>query len=327
VSQDRSPPLKAPSLKVDAAAPFVARLWQYQSERFPLANHGVMTLVFALAACSFAASLRFEPDWPAWRAIALAVVAGLAQFVLLRIADEHKDFATDSAHRPYRPVPRGLISLAELRIVGVFAAAIMVAAVAFAQSTTLALLMLIVWAYFALMSAEFFVGEWLQRHPVLYLFSHMIITPLIAWLMAGFQLAHDGLALSALPRLAFMFLISVLFLGVVLELGRKIRATADEENGVETYSALWGPLAARNAWLGFAFAAAAATVATIAQISGSVTVALLVVALGLTIMLLSARRFTPSQPGSGKQIEKASGAFALAVLLTLGVAPHVTVLP
>lgn len=322
MSQDRSPPLKA-----DAAAPFVARLWQYQSERFPLANHGVMTLVFALAACAFAASLRFEPDWPAWEAIGLAVVAGLAQFALLRVADEHKDFATDSAHRPYRPVPRGLISLAELRLVGVVAAAIMVAAVAFAQSTTLALLMLIVWAYFALMSAEFFVGEWLQRHPILYLFSHMIITPLIAWLMAGFQLAHDGMALSALPRLAFMFFAAVLFLGVVLELGRKIRATADEEDGVETYSALWGVATARNAWLGFAFAAAASAVSAVAQIHGSVTGALLVTGLGLTIMLWLARRFTPSQPGSGKQIEHASGAFALAVLLALGLAPHVTVLP
>ena len=40
-------------------------------------------------------------------------------FLQLRIADEFKDFAEDSRFRPYRPVPRGLVTLTELGWVGV----------------------------------------------------------------------------------------------------------------------------------------------------------------------------------------------------------------
>lgn len=307
---------------MDDAGSFAARLWRYQSERFPLANHGVLTLVFAAAACSFAA----QGHWPAPSAILLALFAGLGQFALLRIADEHKDYATDLAHRPYRPVQRGLISLAELRAVGIAAALMMLAAVSVAQSFALGVLMLGVWIYFALMSAEFFVGEWLKQRPIIYLISHMVITPLLAWLMAAFQRVHDNAPVVPLATDS-VFLLAILALGVVLEFGRKIRATADEENGVETYSSLWGPLPARNAWACVAFAAAALAVIAIAQIGGSVTVALLVVSLGLAILGIAARAFTPHQPGSGKRIEQASGALALAVLLALGLAPHVETLP
>jgi len=321
LSTDRSPPLKQP----DTTGSFAARLWQYQSERFPLANHGVLTLVFAISACAFAAG--FSNAWPSPAAVALAAVAGLCQFALLRIADEHKDFATDSAHRSYRAVPRGLITLAELRAVGVVAAALMLAAVAFAQSLPLAILTLALWVYFALMTLEFFAPEWLKARPIVYLFSHMIITPLLAWTMASFQLVHDGLAITEIPARTGAYLIAILFLGVVLELGRKIRATQDEEPGVETYSALWGPHVARNAWLASACAATVALVIAVAQIQGSAIVALLVAAAGLAMMGLAATRFTPSQPGSGKRIEQASGAFALAVLIALAVAPHVKALP
>jgi len=187
-------------------------------------------------------------------------------------------------------------------------------------------LMLGVWTYFALMSAEFFVGEWLKQRPIIYLISHMIIMPLLAWLMAAFQRVYDDAPVVPLATDS-VFLLAILALGVVLEFGRKIRATADEENGVETYSSLWGPLSARNAWACTALAAAGLAVIAVAQIGGSVTVALLVVALGLAILGIAARAFTPHQPGSGKRIEQASGAQALAVLLALGLAPHVEALP
>jgi 4-hydroxybenzoate polyprenyltransferase len=320
VSPERSPPLKQQDM-----GSLAARLWQYQSERFPLANHGALTLVFAVSACAFAAG--FTGGWPSPIAVLLAALAGLGQFALLRVADEHKDFATDSAHRPYRAVPRGLVTLGELRTVGVAAAALMLAAVAIAQSLPLAILALAIWTYFALMTIEFFAPEWLKARPIVYLFSHMVITPLIAWLMAGFQLAHDGVSLTEVPARAGGYLLSILFLGVVLELGRKIRATQDEEPGVETYSALWGPAVAQRAWLAAGVASGVTLLIAIGQIRGSVTIALLGAVAGLAIMALSARRFAPSQPGSGKRIEQASGAFALAVLVALAVAPHVKALP
>jgi 4-hydroxybenzoate polyprenyltransferase len=203
----------------------------------------------------------------------------------------------------------------------------MLAAVAAAQSTGLALLTIVLWVYFALMTAEFFVGDWLKRRPVVYLLSHMVITPLLALVMAGFQLAHDGMALTALPVLVPALPLAILLLGVVMELGRKIRATSDEEPGVETYSALWGAARARTYCLITALAAAAAAVAAVSQIQGSVTAATLAAGAGVAILGVAAARFTPSQPGAGKRIEQASGAFALAVLLALGSAPHIGALP
>ena len=231
-------PERSPLKQQDVAGSFAARLWQYQSERFPLANHGALTLVFAVSACAFAAG--FTGGWPSPTAILLAALAGLGQFALLRIADEHKDFATDSAHRPYRAVPRGLVTLGELRTVGVVAAALMLAAVALAQSLPLAILTVVIWIYFALMTMEFFAADWLKARPIVYLFSHMVITPLIAWLMAGFQLAHDGVALTDVPARAGGYLLSILFLGVVLEAIHQIRhrpgvAEVTELQALDTY--------------------------------------------------------------------------------------------
>ena len=39
----------------------------------------------------------------------------LLMFLQLRIADEFKDADDDARWRPYRPVPRGLVTLGELR--------------------------------------------------------------------------------------------------------------------------------------------------------------------------------------------------------------------
>ena len=39
--------------------------------------------------------------------------------MLLRIADEHKDFEEDSKYSSYRPVQRGLVTLRELRTIGI----------------------------------------------------------------------------------------------------------------------------------------------------------------------------------------------------------------
>ena len=62
---------------------------------------------------------------------------------------------------------------------------------------SLVALLLLPWTYFALMSREFFAPAWLQRRPVLYVGSHMVILPLIdlyatacEWRVAGMRAAH-----------------------------------------------------------------------------------------------------------------------------------------
>ncbi len=92
----------------------------YQRERFPLAGScaargGVQRVGGVLLVAARAATWRL----PSARALVVAFVTSLLFFLQLRIADEFKDFAEDARFRPYRPVPRGLVTLRELAWVGV----------------------------------------------------------------------------------------------------------------------------------------------------------------------------------------------------------------
>ena len=98
------------------------RWWVYQRERFPLMGHGPLVAAFSFCAVAHSARLRGLAGRSGIVAGRLYLVPVI--FLQLRIADEFKDHAEDCAHRPYRAVPRGLVSLKELGIVFVLAAAV-----------------------------------------------------------------------------------------------------------------------------------------------------------------------------------------------------------
>src|SRR3954470_8291934 len=100
------------------------RWWVYQRERFPVFAHGPLIAAFSLSAVSFSRLLRGQVSLPEGKAALVAFVTALLFILQLRIADEFKDFEEDSKYRPYRAVPRGLVTLRELGWVGVGAAAI-----------------------------------------------------------------------------------------------------------------------------------------------------------------------------------------------------------
>jgi 4-hydroxybenzoate polyprenyltransferase len=293
------------------------RWWVYQSERFPIVAHGVLIGAFSFSAVCYSARLRGQVSLPDPLAIAVAFATSFLLFLQLRIADEFKDFEEDSRYRSYRPVPRGLVKLRELAVLGLLAAGVQLA-LALLLEPLLVLLLAGVWLYLGLMSKEFFVGAWLRGRPVLYMLTHMIIIPLIDlyvmacdWLPAGVE-APQGLG---------WFLAVSYFDGVVLEMGRKIRAPQDEEPGVNTYSALWGPRNAVRAW----FVALLLTAACAWQAAQRVAFSLPVVAL-LTMLMgaaaVAAGRFL-SRPdrGRAKAIEVLSGVWTLLMYLSLGAAP------
>src|SRR5262249_27228211 len=96
-----------------------------------------------------------------------------------------------------------------------------------------------------LMSQEFFVGGWLRSRHVAYMLSHMVIVPLIDLAAT----ACDWWPAGSVPPGLFTFVAVSYFNGVVIEVGRKVRAPVEEEEGVATYSALWGPGRAVVVWL------------------------------------------------------------------------------
>jgi 4-hydroxybenzoate polyprenyltransferase len=294
-----------------------ARWWTYQRERFPVLAHGLLIAAFSLSAVSFSSLLRGRVELPEAKTACVAFATSFLFFLQLRLADEFKDFDEDSKYRPYRPVPRGLVTLRELGILWAFTALVQLGLGLWLWPSLVGLLA-VVWVYLALMSKEFFVGEWLRAHPIPYLVSHMVILPLVDLYATACDWWPAG---EGPPRGLIWFLVVSYFNGIVIELGRKIRAPADEEVGVNTYTVLWGQRNAVLAWLGALLATAGFALTAAWQIDFLMPVACL-----LAVLLLSAGGLAywflhkPTSRG-GKGIESLSGVWTLLMYLSLGAVP------
>jgi 4-hydroxybenzoate polyprenyltransferase len=290
----------------------------YQRERFPLMAHGPLVAAFSASAVCFSSLIRGSAVLPSAGSLMVAFVTSLLFFLQLRIADEFKDYEDDARYRPYRPVPRGLVSLRELAWVGAGAAVIQLA-LAIALEPSLVWLLAIAWIYLALMTREFYAARWLKRHPIVYLTSHMLILPLVDlyatatdWWVAGLRQPPAGL---------YWFLIVSYLNGIVIEIGRKTRAPADEEHGVETYSALWGTGGAVRAWLFAVLLTAAAAWQASVRIGTEVPTVVLLAALAVGCGVSAVRLVRHTAPGSGKSIELMSGVWTVLMYIGLGAAP------
>jgi 4-hydroxybenzoate polyprenyltransferase len=248
----------------------------------------------------------------AWSFI-VAFVSSLLFFLQLRIADEFKDAEEDALYRPYRAVPRGLIRLKELGAVfAISAVTQLVLALTFVPS--LAIVLILAWSYLALMSVEFFARDWLKSRPITYLWTHMLIMPIVDfyatachWIPSG-QKPWTGL---------LCFLAASFFNGLVIEIGRKLRQPSGEENGVPTYSKLWGLRNASWVWFGCLCSTAAFAIA-----ASSIIHFTLPVVITLTPLLCFALKLvTKSQTTSQKSFETLSGIWTLCLYLILGVIP------
>ena len=290
----------------------------YQRERFPLLAHAPLVAAFSASAVCYSRLVRGEAGLPAVRPLLVAFITALLFFLQLRISDEFKDYEDDARFRPYRAVPRGLVSLRELGWIGIGAALVQLA-LAVWLNAWLVWLLILAWLYLALMSREFFVPDWLKAQPSIYLASHMAIIPLIDlyatacdWRVAGRPWPPGGL---------YWFLIVSYFNGIVVELGRKIRAPQDEERGVETYSALWGRTTAITLWV------AAIVVTALVAWQAAMRIQFERPVIGILVLLVggcviaSVRFVRRPGKGAGKAIEIASGIWTLLMYLSLGALP------
>jgi len=294
------------------------RWWIYQKERFPIVAHGPMIVVFCLAVMFFSALQQEQFMLPDIVRVAGAVISTVILFFQLRVADEFKDFEIDSKYRAERPVPRGLVELQELAKLAYIGAAIQFLIAVFIDIGLLPILAA-VWTYMALMTKEFFAPEWLVRHPAVYLLSHMLIMPMIAFYVSAF----DWLCVCrAMPQGLWWILSVAFFCGLVLELGRKIRIPRLEREGVETYSALWGTGNSVAIWLVSIAAAVAAYINAAELITSSslhfgLGAAALIVGI-LTVSLFPKRHDHGYPEFAAKIIEPGSGLVALLLYLGLG---------
>ncbi|MFZ4784543.1 MAG: UbiA family prenyltransferase [Flavobacteriales bacterium] len=224
---------------------FLARFFQYLKERFPPLGHGVMIVAFTFSAISYSRLSSGLDTFVDAQKFIIAFINTFAFFFLLRVFDEHKDAEDDARFRRELPVPRGLITLSELRKVAliVVCTQLIVDSIYFPK-------MLIPWAlvmlWMSLMGKEFFVSDWLKKHQFWYVVSHMFIIPFVDVFASGFDWYLDDR--SAPTGLMFFFGVSFMN-GIVIEVGRKLKAQEDEREGVVTYSGLMGYRKATALWI------------------------------------------------------------------------------
>jgi 4-hydroxybenzoate polyprenyltransferase len=227
--------------------PFAKRLFAYLQERFPPLNYGIL-IVSYYSSNQFLAHVLTQPGGPMAYSLRslMGAITILCMFFHLRVFDEHKDFADDSRHYPDRILQRGLITLRHLKLLGAVAIAIeLVMGVLLGRAALLAIVLAL--AFSVLMLKEFFVGSWLRRHFLVYAASHMLIMPLFA--MVVFSATTQQYLWDA-PAWFWVYSFVGFFVTFNWEVSRKIRAPADEIEGVDTYTKIFGTYGAAYVVLG-----------------------------------------------------------------------------
>ncbi|MEO7176977.1 MAG: UbiA family prenyltransferase [Saprospiraceae bacterium] len=298
-------------------AAILTRLYIYQKERFPLLGHGLLVAAFSFSAISYSRICRGLEGFVDLNIFLIGIFTTVSLFLLVRIFDEFKDAADDAAYRPELPVPRGLVSLRELAILGVILAVIQITLNLYFFPKMLILYFFVI-GYLCLMGKEFFIADWLKKHQFWYVVSHMFIIPLVDIYASGLDWFLDNAA--APTGLLFFFAVSYMN-GIVLEIGRKIRPPEDESNGVLTYTSMLGTRRAVYLWILILLITLSFSVAA-SYFAGYGNVGWIVLGIVFLLCSIPAFLFLALQNSKrAKLIEYASALWTIAMYLTLGAGP------
>lgn len=217
----------------------------YQKERYPFIVYLLLIGAFSFSAIAYSRLCRGISEFVSLDKFLVCIFNTVTLFFILRILDEFKDQEDDRKYRAYLPVPRGLISLNELKYIGLITSLLQIA-LTLIFFPKMMLLLVMVYGYLCFMSKEFFVRSWLKRHQFWYVTSHMMIIPLVDMFATGF----DWLLENKNAPMGLLFFFAVSFMnGIVLEIGRKIKAPHQEELGVLSYTFQLGIKRAVQLWI------------------------------------------------------------------------------
>ena len=294
--------------------PFIRRLFIYQKERFPLFGHGLLVAAFSFSAISYSRICRGAEGFVSWKIFLVGIFTTVSLFLLVRIFDEFKDREEDAAYRKYLPVPRGLISLQELKIVAIVTLILQLLLNLLFFPKMLWIYFLII-IYLCLMGKEFFVSGWLKKHQFWYVTSHMFIIPFIDIYASGL----DWFLADVRAPVGLIFFFAVSYMnGIVLEIGRKIKPPGSEEEGVNSYTKMLGVNNAPLIWIVVLFATFFLAIIA-AQYAGYGKVGLLVLSILFISCSLPAVFFLKNKTvKTAKSIELSSAFWTIAMYLSLG---------
>jgi 4-hydroxybenzoate polyprenyltransferase len=298
---------------------YLKRMYQYQKERFPMVLNGIAVITFTFSAISFSRICRGADGFVSLSTFLIGCFATFTLFLLVRIFDEFKDRKDDAQFRTYLPVPRGLVSLNELKIIGIGIGVLQIAGIAFFQIQMLPLYLLVI-GYLCLMGVEFFVPTYLKKHQILYITSHMVIIPLLDVYSSGLDWRLEETS----PHYGLIFFFVVSFMnGLVVEFGRKLKAPEDEEIGVVSYTKLWGTKTATIIWmLSIGITLVFATLAGFVAGFGITLFIVLVVLAGICFIPGILFLKNPSKK-MAKKVEMMSGIWTILMYLSLGGIPMI----
>lgn len=203
----------------------------YQKERFPVVVYGLYIFCIVFAIFCYTSTVFDNVGEPNFILLIPMFVFAFLQYLMVRIVDEFKDFEEDSKYRPYRPVPRGLVTLKELKVLFVICVLIQIA-IAFVFNKENMLLLFGFWLFFALFCKDFFIKKFLD--------NHILLTVVIDELLIVFLGLYLASFVGEINSLVIYILLMVYFVSWVVEIARKVRCKEDEEEGVKTYTAVLG---------------------------------------------------------------------------------------
>lgn len=298
-------------------ASYLKRMYIYQKERFPVVMNLIAVTVFTFSAISFSRICRGAEGFVPWSTYLIGCFATFTLFLLVRIFDEFKDKEDDAKYRKYLPVPRGLVSLKELRTIGIVVGVLQITSIALFQLPMLWLYLIVI-GYLCLMGVEFFVPNYLKKRQILYITSHMMIIPLLDVYSSGLDWVLEG----EQPHFGLIFFFAVSFMnGLVVEFGRKLKAPEDEEEGVISYTKMWGTKGATIAWMITVFVTMA--LATLAAHYAGYGLPVFITLLLFAVIVNLAGIIFLNKPNKkkAKLVELMSGIWTIGMYLTLGGVP------
>ncbi|NNM52254.1 MAG: UbiA family prenyltransferase [Pseudomonadales bacterium] len=233
-----------PSNSLTLQSPWVQRFMAWVHERFALPNALLFFILYATTAVVSRQTMHLRPLLHAYDVLGALVTWSF--FLTLRILDEHKDYSGDCLHHPERVLQQGLITLRDLRWIALLCVLMQVG---FALVFDAHGAILIAWGIMAtwtvLMTREFFIADWLTRHLTWYAISHMLVMPLIVFWLARMAVP------SILPDTSLITLMLLAFAsGFCFEITRKTKGPEEEQEGVDSYSKIFGPHLAAKVIMG-----------------------------------------------------------------------------
>jgi 4-hydroxybenzoate polyprenyltransferase len=170
---------------------------------------------------------------------ALVMLAFFAFLLRQRVTDEFKDLRHDTKNYPNRPLQRGIVTKRQLVWLGACALtleAVSVITISIITDTPLSLAVYCgVFFYSALMSVEFFMSEWLEKHFTLYFLLHQFIFMwLITW---NFSIFNTPVNLFVLGS-AVSFILSLSSIEIIRKF--EVRHNSNGAVVADTYPSVWG---------------------------------------------------------------------------------------